>query len=157
MRYKISRIVYHIPRGQRADTRGEPKGQKHWHEHHGVSNHRQLDCLFNSLFMLTTKKTSRLCICLAWQRWGPCHDVIESIKTTSMENVSTGVIMACQKCTHVHAIIIIISSLIYNQLSEFVAIKVFILVCSFIFIKLTSALNMRHWTCQYTDIKLILS
>ena len=30
------------------------------YEPHGVSNNRQLDYLFNSLFMLTTKKTSKL-------------------------------------------------------------------------------------------------
>ena len=28
----------------------------------GIVNHRQLDCLFNSLFILTPKKTSNLCI-----------------------------------------------------------------------------------------------
>ena len=27
------------------------------HEHHGISNHCQLDCLFNSLLMCTTNKT----------------------------------------------------------------------------------------------------
>ena len=30
------------------------------HEHHDVSNHWQLDCSFNSLFRLTTKKISEL-------------------------------------------------------------------------------------------------
>ena len=30
------------------------------HEHHGVSNHRHIDCLLNSLFKLATKKTPKL-------------------------------------------------------------------------------------------------
>ena len=30
-------------------------------EHHGVSNHQQLECLFNSMFRLTTRKTSIPC------------------------------------------------------------------------------------------------
>ena len=32
------------------------------HERHGVSNHQKLDCLFNSLFRITTKESSKLCI-----------------------------------------------------------------------------------------------
>ena len=32
------------------------------HEHHGISNHWQLDCLSNSLFRITSQKTSKLCI-----------------------------------------------------------------------------------------------
>ena len=30
------------------------------HAHHGVTNHRQLDCLFNGLFRVIIKKTSKL-------------------------------------------------------------------------------------------------
>ena len=29
-----------------------------WHEHHGISHHCQLNCLFNSVFGLTPEKTS---------------------------------------------------------------------------------------------------
>ena len=29
------------------------------HEHHGISNHQQLECLFNSLFMLNMDKTKK--------------------------------------------------------------------------------------------------
>ena len=32
------------------------------HKHHDVPYHRQLDCVFNNLFILTTKKTPRLYI-----------------------------------------------------------------------------------------------
>ena len=34
------------------------------HECHSVSNHRQINCLFTTLFRLRTKKTSKLCITL---------------------------------------------------------------------------------------------
>ena len=40
----------------------------HLQEHHGVSNHWQLDCLFKNLFRLTTTQTSKLCI--SGPMWG---------------------------------------------------------------------------------------
>ena len=60
------------------------------HERHGVSNHRQMECLFNSLFRLITKKTI-ITVSLWWgptimsgsphkatviRRTFPCHDAI---------------------------------------------------------------------------------
>ena len=49
------------------------------YERHGVSNYRKLDCLFNSLFKLTRKETSKLRITdLLWKesqgdRWDSLH------------------------------------------------------------------------------------
>ena len=45
-------------------------------EHHGVSNHQQHNCWFNSLFRLTTEKTSRLSI--AGLLWGESSGPVDS-------------------------------------------------------------------------------
>ena len=48
-----------------------------------VSNHRHCDCLFNGLFMLTTKKTSKLRIaCPSWNRLLCTRSSRESIMIT---------------------------------------------------------------------------
>ena len=57
------------------------------HDRHGVSNHQQLDYLFNSLIRLITRKISLMALCQWWPNRSPdkgavtrkaflCHDVI---------------------------------------------------------------------------------
>ena len=62
----------------------------HWrhNEHDGVSNHRRLYCLLNSVFRRRSQKTSKLCVT------GPCEDNSQVIgefpaqRASNAENVS---------------------------------------------------------------------
>ena len=94
------------------------------HEHLSFSNHRQLHCLFNRLFKLTSRKTSKFCITSPlWveptdDRWIPLT------KGHSAENVSfmvcTGVCL-CQSvsfsfflCMSVSAFVLVSVCLLFN-------------------------------------------
>ena len=66
------------------------------HEHHGVSNHRQLDCLFDTFFRRTPKKQTnwsflshRLTVDFPhirpiMRKVFPCHDIIMVVNTSSV-------------------------------------------------------------------------
>ena len=60
-----------------------------WHEVRGVWNHCQLDCLFNNLFRLTTKKIAKFRITVALRgepHWGSVADMIlRNIKLVAAE------------------------------------------------------------------------
>ena len=67
-------------------------------EHHGVSDHWQFDCLFNTPFRLTKKTTAKLCITGSsvdsphkgpvMQKVFPCHDVFLVLLEKSSLNKS---------------------------------------------------------------------
>ena len=56
------------------------------HKSHGVSNHRQLDCLFHTVFRLTTQKTSELYI--TDLLWGGIHQWLSTQRASNRESVS---------------------------------------------------------------------
>ena len=57
-------------------------------ERDGVSNHRRLDCLFNRLLRLRSKKTSKLCVTGLWEGNAPMTGGFSSQRASNTENVS---------------------------------------------------------------------
>ena len=57
-------------------------------EHHGVSNHRLLDCLVKRLFRRRSKKTSKICVTGLWEGNPPVTGGFPSRKASRTENVS---------------------------------------------------------------------
>ena len=58
------------------------------HEHHGVSNHWPLDCFFNSLFRVTSKKTSKPLLLVLCEGNPPVTGGFPSQRASNMESVS---------------------------------------------------------------------
>ena len=58
------------------------------HGRHSVSNHRQLDYLFNRLFRRTSKKTSKLRVTDLCERNSPVTSGFPSQRASNAENVS---------------------------------------------------------------------
>ena len=57
------------------------------HEHHGILNHQQLNCLLNGLFMLSTKKTSQLCILAFCEGNPPATGGFHSQRTSNATSI----------------------------------------------------------------------
>ena len=75
----------------KTDLAGSSTMPSHWrhNQRHGVSNHRQLECLFNHLFRLISKKASKpalLALCRGILRWtvDSPHKRISSGESVSM-------------------------------------------------------------------------
>ena len=62
--------------------------QWHHNEHPGVSNHRRLDCLFNCLFRLTSKKTSKPVLLAFCEGNPPVTGGFPSQRASNAETVS---------------------------------------------------------------------
>ena len=97
------------------------------HERYGVSDHRQLDFLSNSLFRLTTKKTSKPSLAL----FGGMEHVKSRLSTAS---ISVG--MPLSKC-------VVNTSVISNPFPQFIHFLPFIFVlCCFVFLRIIETLLM---------------
>ena len=85
-----------------------------WCDLHGVSNHRQLDCLFKNLFPLTSKRHQRsallvLCVrgttvdrwipCTKGQWWGKCFYVIVFLLFESSRIMPRWPVGLCRRLT----------------------------------------------------------
>ena len=62
--------------------------QWHHNERDGVPNHRRFDCLFNRLFMCSSKKTSTLCVTGFCEGNPPMIGGFPSQTASNVENVS---------------------------------------------------------------------